>query len=179
MNETAHPLLPLPTAGPCRRASLAPYCDRVRLRLSPERYAHVLRVAELAEQIALANRFDAGELRATCLAAVLHDVAREETAARLFELAPPESDLEREHPLALHGRAGRAVAEAWGVDSAEVDAAESRGVAARAAQARRQRRRARPGDDEPRAGVPARARGEDPVSDRSRQGRPPAYAAGA
>jgi predicted HD superfamily hydrolase involved in NAD metabolism len=99
---------------------LAPYCDRVRLRLSPERYAHVLRVAELAEQIALANRFDAGELRATCLAAVLHDVAREEPAARLFELAPPESDLERAHPMALHGRAGRVVAEAWGVTDERV-----------------------------------------------------------
>lgn len=125
MSETAHPLHPLPTVGPCRRASLAPYCDRVRVRLSPERYAHVLRVAELAEQIALANRFDAGELRATCLAAVLHDVAREESPARLFELAPPESDLERSHPMALHGRAGRVVAEAWGVtDERVLDAIE-------------------------------------------------------
>ena len=74
MSETPPPVVPLPTAGPCRRPSIAPYCERVRARLSPERFAHVLRVAELAETIALANGFDAGELRATCLAAVLHDV---------------------------------------------------------------------------------------------------------
>ncbi|MDF1521919.1 MAG: bis(5'-nucleosyl)-tetraphosphatase (symmetrical) YqeK [Trueperaceae bacterium] len=125
MSETPPPVVPLPPAGPCRRPSIAPYCERVRAKLSPERFAHVMRVAELAEAIALANGFDAGEKRATCLAAVLHDVAREESDARLLELAPPENDLEREHPMAVHGRAGRRLAEAWGiVDERVLDAIE-------------------------------------------------------
>jgi predicted HD superfamily hydrolase involved in NAD metabolism len=112
-----------PPTGPCRRASIAPYCERVRARLSPERFEHVLRVAELAESIALANDFDAGEMRATVLAAVLHDAAREESVEALFELAPPENDLERRHPLAVHGRAGRVLAVAWGVTDERVLAA--------------------------------------------------------
>lgn len=119
MTDAARPL-PLPQAGPCRRASLASYCERVRVRLSSERFAHVMRVAELAEGIALANGFDDGELRATSLAAILHDVAREETSERLFELAPPENDVERAHPLAVHGRAGRRIAESWGVTDERV-----------------------------------------------------------
>jgi len=112
-----------PPTGPCRRPSIAPYCDRVRARLTAERFAHVMRVAELAETIALANRFDAGEMRATVLAAVLHDVAREEDVETLLRLAPPENDLERRHPMAVHGRAGRVIAAAWGVSDERVLAA--------------------------------------------------------
>ena len=109
-----------PPAGPCRRPSISPYCERVRSRLSPERFAHVMRVAELAESIALANDFDEGEMRATLLAAVLHDVAREEDVESLMRLAPPENDMERSHPMAVHGRAGRVIASAWGVNDERV-----------------------------------------------------------
>lgn len=117
--------LRLPPVGPCRRASIAPYCERVRAKLSAARFAHVMRVAELAETIARANRFDPGDLRATILAAVLHDVAREEDVETLFRLAPPENDMERRHPLSVHGRAGRAVAASWGVtDERVLDAIE-------------------------------------------------------
>ena len=115
-----------PPTGPCRRASIAPYCARVQARLSAERFEHVLRVADLAETIARANGFQPGELRATVLAAVLHDVAREESVETLMELAPPENDMERRHPLAVHGRAGRALAARWGVsDERVLDAIEA------------------------------------------------------
>lgn len=120
MSDAARPLPPMPPAGPCGRSSLSHYCERVRGKLSPERFGHVMRVTDLAEAIARGNGFDEGEVRATCLAAILHDVAREEPAARLLELAPPESDVERAHPMALHGRAGRAVAESWGVTDERV-----------------------------------------------------------
>lgn len=112
--------LRLPPVGPCRRPSIAPYCERVRARLSPERFAHVMRVAELAETIARANDFPPGDLRATVLAAVLHDVAREEEVETLFALAPPENDMEHRHPLAVHGRAGRVIAASWGVTDERV-----------------------------------------------------------
>ena len=49
---------PFPVSGPCERASIAPYCQRVRMMMSEERFAHVLRVAALAETIAIANGFD-------------------------------------------------------------------------------------------------------------------------
>jgi predicted HD superfamily hydrolase involved in NAD metabolism len=109
--------------GPCQRASIAPYCARVRGMVRAERFEHVLRVAALAETIGLANGFSRGELRATSLAAVLHDVARDLPEARLRLLAPPENPIERRHPLALHGRAGRAIAAAWGVTDERVLAA--------------------------------------------------------
>lgn len=132
MTDAVRSATPFPSAGPCRRASLAPFCDRVRVRLTPERFAHVVRVTDLAETIARANGFGPGEVRATCLAAVLHDVAREECVDRLFELAPPENDLERRHPLALHGRAGRAIARSWGVgDERVLDAIEAHVFGAR------------------------------------------------
>lgn len=79
-----------------------------------------MRVAELAELIARANRFDQGELRATGLAAVLHDVAREESDECLLELAPAENEMERLQPMTLHGRAGRVIAASWGVSDERV-----------------------------------------------------------
>ena len=109
--------------SPCSRSSVAPYCDRVRALVSPERWGHVTRVAILAETIARANRFRPDQIRATSLAGVLHDAARDLPAARLFELAPPENDTERRHPLALHGRASRALAASWGVTDGRVLAA--------------------------------------------------------
>lgn len=114
-----------PQDSPCTRPSLAPYCARVKEMVTPRRYEHVLRVAALAETIGRANGFSDGELRAVALAAILHDAARDLPAEQLFELAPPETELEREHPLTLHGRAGRALAERWGVsDERVLDAVE-------------------------------------------------------
>lgn len=106
--------------SPCTRASIAPYCDRVKERVSAKRFEHIVRVAILSETIAQANRFSEGELRAVGLAAILHDVARDLSAEELFELAPPETELERQHPLSVHGRAGRRIIESWGVTDERV-----------------------------------------------------------
>lgn len=86
----------------------------------PERFEHIMRVASLADTIARANAFSRGECRATALAAVLHDAARDLPADELHRLAPPECPLERDHPLAVHGRAGRVLAAQWGVTDARV-----------------------------------------------------------
>lgn len=111
--------------SPCTRPSIAPYCARVKERVSARRFEHIVRVAILTETIAQANRFSESEVRAASLAATLHDVARDMSAAELFELAPPETDLERQHPMAVHGRAGRRVVESWGVtDERVLDAVE-------------------------------------------------------
>ena len=106
--------------SPCERSSIRPYCDRVKQLVSVRRFEHIERVAVLAETIARANRFSAGEIRATSLAAVLHDAARDLNAEQMFKLAPPETELEREHPLSVHGRAGRRLAERWGVGDRRV-----------------------------------------------------------
>lgn len=106
--------------NPCERSSIAPYCARVRNLVTPQRFEHVVRVATLAETIARANDFDRGEIRATSLAGVLHDAARDLEPQELFELAQPRTDLERETPLAVHGRAGRRLAECWGVNDRRV-----------------------------------------------------------
>ena len=116
---------PFLASGPCERSSIAPYCQRVRVMVSEARYQHILRVAALADTIAIANGFDRGERRATALAALLHDVARDLPLERLVALAPPEHDVEAQHPLALHGRAGRAIAVSWGItDERVLDAIE-------------------------------------------------------
>ncbi len=99
----------------CERPGLAPLCAQVRSLLSPERFAHVMRVTELAEAIARANGFTEEETETTVLAGLLHDSARELPTEELFRLAPPESQLEFEHPLTVHGRAGRKMAEMWGI----------------------------------------------------------------
>nr|WP_233218785.1 bis(5'-nucleosyl)-tetraphosphatase (symmetrical) YqeK [Deinococcus arcticus] len=77
----------------------------------PRRYEHVLRVAELAAQIARANGLD--DMRAYA-AGILHDIARDLPDAELLRLAPPECDIDAAHPLALHGRAARTLLERWG-----------------------------------------------------------------
>lgn len=111
--------------SPCTRPSVAPYCARVKEWVSARRFEHIVRVAILSETIAQANRFTAGEVRAVALAATLHDVARDLSAEELFRLAPPETELERNHPLAVHGRAGRRIIEGWGVtDERVLDAVE-------------------------------------------------------
>ena len=126
MESEAQPEQPIfPMTTPLERPSVAPYSARVRRLVSDRRFEHIKRVALLADHIALANAFDRGERRATALAATLHDAARDLAPDDLFELAPPESDMEREHPLSVHGRAGRALAERWGVtDERVLDAIE-------------------------------------------------------
>lgn len=80
--------------------------------LRPERFEHVLRVADLARDIARANRIDHER---AYLAGLVHDVARDLPDEELFRLAPPENDVDRAHALAVHGRAGRVLLERWGL----------------------------------------------------------------
>jgi predicted HD superfamily hydrolase involved in NAD metabolism len=87
--------------------------QRVQLMVKAKRFEHILRVAELARDIAAANGLD--PYRAE-LAGVLHDLARDLTGEELLELAPAESPMDAENPLALHGRAARALLEDWGFD---------------------------------------------------------------
>lgn len=106
--------------SPCSRPSIGPHCERVRGLVTPARFEHIVRVAILAETIARANGFCQGDIRATALAAVLHDAARDLSKAELLRLAPPENALEREHPVAVHGRAARRLAESWGISDPRV-----------------------------------------------------------
>lgn len=87
----------------------------VQEKVRAERYAHIERVAALAGEIAVANAFTPLQRCQVATAALLHDAARDCSSHELLELAPPRLDLEREHPLALHGRAARVLAERWGV----------------------------------------------------------------
>jgi predicted HD superfamily hydrolase involved in NAD metabolism len=91
--------------------------EKVRGLVRPERFAHILRVAALAKEIAERNGLD-GEK--AYLAALLHDAARDLPEEELLLLAPPENEVERAHPLSLHGRAARRLAERWGVEDEEV-----------------------------------------------------------
>lgn len=109
-----------PINSPCSRSSISNYCDRVKQIVSEKRFEHIERVTILAELIARANHFSDDEIRATCLAALLHDSARDLNPERMFELAPPETELERKHPLSVHGKAGRVLAESWGVHDQRV-----------------------------------------------------------
>lgn len=99
---------------------MQPWCEKVSALLSEERFAHVLRVTALAYELALTNGYSEAELNATLLAGILHDCARELPPEQLFELAPPQSELEVEYPLTVHGRAGRKMAEQWGVTDEHV-----------------------------------------------------------
>lgn len=97
----------------------------VRCQVTEERFAHIVRVTGLALAIAEANSFSELEREQVAQSAILHDAARDLSDAQLVRLAPPEIELERRHPLALHGRAGRALAAAWGVtDQAVLGAVE-------------------------------------------------------
>lgn len=97
--------------------STAELLEKVRPLVRPERLEHILRVAALAKEIAEKNGLD-GER--AYLAGLLHDAARDLPEEALLELAPPENEVERTHPLALHGRAARKLAQAWGVEDEEV-----------------------------------------------------------
>ena len=73
-----------------------------RERLSEERYAHTLRVADTAERLAGLHG-----PKKTRLAALLHDSAREVGKEELLRVADEEGiatcELEREWPVLLHG----------------------------------------------------------------------------
>jgi len=75
-----------------------------RDRLSDERYAHTLRVADTAERLAGLHDLDPKKSR---LAALLHDAARETDKDELFRVADEEgiatNNLEHELPVLLHG----------------------------------------------------------------------------
>ncbi|XLE20029.1 bis(5'-nucleosyl)-tetraphosphatase (symmetrical) YqeK [Deinococcus radiomollis] len=87
------------------------WLSRVQLMVKPRRFEHVMRVAELAREIARANGIDP---QLAYWAGLLHDVARDLPDSELLRLAPPECAIDAAHPLALHGRAGRTLLEHWG-----------------------------------------------------------------
>ena len=91
--------------------------ERVSLLVKPRRFDHVLRVAQLARELARAAGGDEGR---AYTAGVLHDIARDLPDAELLRLAPPECAIDAAHPLALHGRAGRTLLERWGFEDAVV-----------------------------------------------------------
>lgn len=97
--------------------SAAFWAARVEQMVKPQRFAHIQRVAALAHDIALAHGLDADR---AYLAGILHDVARDLPNEELLHLAPPESEADANHPMVLHGRAGRVLLERWGISDLEV-----------------------------------------------------------
>lgn len=93
------------------------WARRIQLMVKPRRFEHVLRVAELSHQIAQSNGLDAD---LAYEAGLLHDIARDISSTDLLKLAPPECPIDERHPLALHGRAGRALLEYWGYSNEDV-----------------------------------------------------------
>ena len=97
------------------------------------RYAHVIRVARLADTLAQAHGEDAGRAR---LAGLLHDLARLYSAERLIAeceaRALPIDAFERRNPIVLHARLGAELArERFGVeDDLVLDAIRRHTVAA-------------------------------------------------
>lgn len=99
--------------------------EQVRQRVTPKRYAHVQRVAQLAAQIARASGLNDRQVAQAYAAGILHDIARDLSGPELLRLAPPECELDELHPLALHGRAGRTLLEQGGyTDQVVLDAVE-------------------------------------------------------
>jgi predicted HD superfamily hydrolase involved in NAD metabolism len=93
-----------------------------RSRLSKERYKHTLRVADTAEDLALAHDLEADRAR---LAALLHDAARETGPEEFLNLADKwhlqVGDLERQSPKLLHGPVAAEMARReLGVDDGEI-----------------------------------------------------------
>lgn len=93
-----------------------------RSRLSKERYEHTLRVADTAEDLALAHDLDADMAR---LAALLHDAAREMDPEVFLNLANKwrlqVEDPERQSPKLLHGPVAAELARReFGMDNGEV-----------------------------------------------------------
>jgi predicted HD superfamily hydrolase involved in NAD metabolism len=94
----------------------------VRSRLSKVRYEHTLRVADIAEDLALAHDLDADRAR---LAALLHDAAREMGPEEFLNLADKwhlqVGDPERLSPKLLHGPVAADLAKReLGIDDEEI-----------------------------------------------------------
>ncbi len=86
------------------------------------RFAHVLGVARMGEQLARAHGVDPQRAR---VAGILHDLARLYPAERLLrecaERGMPIDAFERAHPIVLHARLGAELArERFGVDDESV-----------------------------------------------------------
>ncbi len=93
-----------------------------RTRISDKRYAHTLRVADTAENLATIHGFDGERTR---LAALLHDAARELKSGEYLALAEewglPLGEPERESPKLLHGPvAAELVRRELGIEDEEV-----------------------------------------------------------
>ena len=93
-----------------------------RSRLSKERYEHTLRVADTAEDLALAHDLEADRAR---LSALLHDAAREMGPEEFLNLADrwhlQVGDQERQSPKLLHGPVAAELARReLGIDDEEV-----------------------------------------------------------
>ena len=93
------------------------WLERVSSMVKPKRFEHVLRVAQLASDIAAANGVDSYR---AYLAGVLHDLARDLPGDELLRLAPAACPEDHSNPLAVHGRAARALLESWGFDDPTV-----------------------------------------------------------
>jgi predicted HD superfamily hydrolase involved in NAD metabolism len=95
----------------------------VRAELGQEaRYAHVVRVARLADRLAARHGQDPAKAR---LAGMLHDLARLYPGSRLVEESERRGlridAFERAHPIVLHARLGAELArERFGVDDPDV-----------------------------------------------------------
>ncbi len=106
-----------------RPASFAALARGVREQLGQDhRYAHVVRVARLADRLAARHGVDPRRAR---LAGMLHDLARLYSGERLLAecaaRAMPIDDFERANPIVLHARLGAELArERFGVDDAGV-----------------------------------------------------------
>jgi ribosome silencing factor RsfS/YbeB/iojap len=106
-----------------RGVALIHVMRRVRAELGQaHRYAHTLRVARLAAQLARAHGEDHERAR---LAGLYHDLARLLSAERLLsecaERSMPIDAFERANPVVLHARLGAELArETYGVDDAAI-----------------------------------------------------------
>ncbi len=98
-------------------------CKRVRKHIGQDhRYAHCVRVARMAENLARIHGADPNKART---AGMLHDLARLYSGERLLEECErrgvPISDFERAHPVVLHAPLSAELARAdFGVTDPEV-----------------------------------------------------------
>jgi predicted HD superfamily hydrolase involved in NAD metabolism len=101
-------------------------CKRVRKHIGQDyRYAHCVRVARMAENLARIHGADPGKARK---AGMLHDLARLYSGERLLAECEgrgvPISDFERAHPIVLHAPLSAELARAeFGVDDADIRSA--------------------------------------------------------
>ena len=84
-----------------------PYTDAASRRMTPERYEHVLAVADSAVELA---KMHGGSCREAETAGLLHDYARDLPADELLEIAEARGliryEIERRAPVLLHGPVG-------------------------------------------------------------------------